>query len=145
MAAATGSWAIAAARSNASRRSGRRGQTAAESAPPYAAAPAGRAPAPGSAPRHRPPRPRPRRAAGVRTGPARQASRALLEQLAADQHAPDLARPRADLVELGVAQEPPGRIVVDVAVAAEQLDGVERHLRRLLRRVEDRGGGVLAR
>jgi hypothetical protein len=33
-----------------------------------------------------------------------------------------LAGTGADLVELGVTQEPPGRVVVDVAVAAEQLD-----------------------
>ena len=45
-------------------------------------------------------------------------SRALLEQFAPDQHAPDLARAGADLVELGVAQEAPERIVVGVAVSA---------------------------
>jgi hypothetical protein len=37
------------------------------------------------------------------------------------QHAPDLAGVGADLVELGVAQQAAGRIVVDVAVAAELL------------------------
>src|SRR5215213_10107740 len=52
----------------------------------------------------------------------------LLEQLPPDQHPPDLARPRPDLVELGVPQKPPRRVVVDVAVAAEKLDRVERHL-----------------
>ena len=56
------------------------------------------------------------------------ASRRLAEQLAADQHAADLAGAGADLVELGVAQQPPGRVVVDVAVAAEDLDRVERDL-----------------
>jgi hypothetical protein len=48
-----------------------------------------------------------------------------LEQLAADQHARDFARAGADLVELGVAQQGPERIVVGVAVAAENLDRVE--------------------
>ena len=51
----------------------------------------------------------------------------LVEQFAADQHAADLAGAGADLVELGVAQQAPGRIVVDVAVAAEHLDRFERH------------------
>jgi hypothetical protein len=60
-------------------------------------------------------------------------------------HAADLAGPGADLVELGVAQQAAGRVVVDVAVAAEELDRVERHLRRLLGRIEDAAGGVLAR
>ena len=43
----------------------------------------------------------------------------LAEQLAADQHAADFAGAGADLVELGVAQQAAGRVVVDVAVAAE--------------------------
>src|SRR5258708_30109100 len=73
------------------------------------------------------------------------ASAGFLEDLPPDQHAADFAGPRADLVELGVAQQPPGRIVVDVAVAAEALDGVERQLGRALGGVEDRAGGVLAR
>ena len=46
----------------------------------------------------------------------------LLEQLATDQHAPDFRGAGADLVELGVAQQPAGRVVVDVAVAAQRLD-----------------------
>src|SRR5215470_10845001 len=68
----------------------------------------------------------------------------LLEQLPADQHAPDLAGAGADLVELGVAQIASGRVVVDVAVAAEQLYGIERDLGGVLGGVEDRAGGVLA-
>ena len=39
----------------------------------------------------------------------------------------------------------PVGIVVDVAVAAQRLDRLQRHPRCLLRRVEDRAGGVLAR
>src|SRR6266496_4590077 len=57
--------------------------------------------------------------------------RGFLEQFPADQHAADLAGAGADLVKLGVTQQAPGRIVVDIAVAAEQLDGVERALRGL--------------
>ena len=45
-------------------------------------------------------------------------SRALLEQLAPDQHAADFARAGADLVKFGVAQQAPERIVVGVAVSA---------------------------
>src|SRR5689334_10685096 len=59
----------------------------------------------------------------------------LLENLPADQHAADLARAGADLIELGVAQQPPGGIIVDVAVSAEALDGVERDRGRPLGRV----------
>src|SRR5512144_212481 len=69
----------------------------------------------------------------------------LVEKLAADQHPPDLARAGADLVELRIAPEPSGRVVVDVAVAAERLDRLARHPRRLLGGVEDRAGRVLAR
>src|ERR1051326_2346996 len=61
----------------------------------------------------------------------------LLEDLAADQHAADFARSGADFVELGVAQEAAGRVIVDVAVAAEALDGLERHPGGAF------GGGVL--
>ena len=55
-----------------------------------------------------------------------------VKQLAPDQHAPNLVRSRAALVELRVAQDAPGRIFVDVAVAAERLDRVERDLHRAL-------------
>src|ERR1700733_10144754 len=66
--------------------------------------------------------------AAVMTG----ASGCLAEQFAADQHAADFAGAGADFVELGVAQQASGRIVVDIAVAAEQLDRIKRALRRLL-------------
>src|SRR5690606_9937726 len=65
--------------------------------------------------------------------------------LPSDQPAPDLARAGADLVEFGVAQQAAGRILVDVAVAAQELDRVERDLRRLLGSIEDAAGGILAR
>src|SRR3984957_21265169 len=70
---------------------------------------------------------------------------ALREQLPPDQHSPDFARPGADLVELGVAQQTPERIIVGVAVAAENLDRVERDLGCALGGIEDRARGVLAR
>src|SRR5712691_13149808 len=69
----------------------------------------------------------------------------LLENLPPDQEPPDLAGAGADLVELGVAQQAPGRKLVDVAVAAQELDGVERDLGGLLRREQDRARRVLAR
>ncbi len=50
---------------------------------------------------------------------------AFPEQFAADQHAAYLRGAGADFVQFGVAQQPPGRIIVDVAVAPEQLNGVE--------------------
>src|SRR5258706_6544143 len=68
----------------------------------------------------------------------------LLEEFAADQPAADLRGAGADLVELGVAQQPAGGVVVDGAVAAQALDRLERHPCRLLGRVENAAGGVLA-
>src|SRR3954451_23209903 len=67
----------------------------------------------------------------------------LVEQFASDQHPPDLARAGADLVQLRVAPQPPGGKLVDVAVAAQRLDRLARHPRRLFRRVENGAGRVL--
>src|SRR5512137_170709 len=72
-------------------------------------------------------------------------SSGLLEELAPDEHAPDLAGAGADLVELGVPQQAAGGVVVDVPVPAQALDGVERHVGGPLRGVEDGPGRVLAR
>src|ERR1700674_5873792 len=69
----------------------------------------------------------------------------LVEQLAADQHPPDLGGAGTDLIQLGVAPQAPGRIFVNVAVAAERLNRLTRHPRRLLGSVEYRTRGVLAR
>src|SRR4051794_14761659 len=52
--------------------------------------------------------------------------RGFVEQLPPDQHAADFAGARADFIELGVAQQPAGRIVIDVAVAAQKLNRIER-------------------
>src|SRR4051812_10984025 len=60
----------------------------------------------------------------------------LFENLPADQHAADFAGAGADLVELGVAQEPPTGEIVDIAVAAQTLDRLQRHPGRALGGVE---------
>src|SRR3981081_4563127 len=72
-------------------------------------------------------------------------SRRFLEKLPAGQPGPERAGAGDELVKLGVAQQPGGRIVVDVTVAAEQLDRVERALRRLLGCIENGAGCILAR
>ncbi len=69
----------------------------------------------------------------------------LLENLAADQHAANLAGAGADFVELGIPQQSPGWVVVDVTVAPEALNGFKRHPGGALGCVENRAGGVLAR
>src|SRR5690606_19247532 len=74
--------------------------------------------------------------------PRRAGSVAAFEQLAADQHPADLVGAGADGIELGVAQDPPGRVFVDVAVAAQGLDGLQRHLHRGLAGVQQAGGGI---
>src|SRR5208337_1544578 len=68
----------------------------------------------------------------------------FLEKFPSDQHAPDLARASPDLVELCVAQEPARGIIVDVAIAAQQLDRVERYARGGLRSIKDRTRRILA-
>src|SRR4051812_42816000 len=66
------------------------------------------------------------------------------EQLAADQHAAHFTGAGADLVQLGVAPQAAERVVVDVAVAAVDLDALAGHPGRLLGAPEDDGGAVLA-
>src|SRR5918994_1601400 len=68
----------------------------------------------------------------------------FLEQLTTDQHAADFTGAGADLVKLGVTQQPTGRVFVDVAVAAQKLDRVELHLGRGLGGEQDGAGRVLA-
>src|SRR6266545_4209947 len=72
-------------------------------------------------------------------------SSGLGKQLPSDQPAADLGSSRADLVELGVAPQAPGRVIVDVAVGAEALDRFACHPGGFFRRVEDRSGRVLTR
>src|SRR5204863_5942075 len=66
------------------------------------------------------------------------------ENLSSDQGPADLAGPRPDLVQLGVAQQPAGWKVVDVAVAAQALDGLEGDLGGPLGGEQDGASGVLA-
>src|SRR5262249_13908997 len=69
----------------------------------------------------------------------------LLEELSADEHAPDLGGSGTDLIKFRIAKEPAGREVVDVAIAAKGLDGLERHRRCLLGGKENDARGVFAR
>src|SRR5690606_25129948 len=68
----------------------------------------------------------------------------LAEELAADQHAADLAGAGADLVELGVSPQAAGGVVVDVAVAAQDLDALARHPGGFFGAVQNDAGAVLA-
>src|SRR6476620_11690214 len=69
----------------------------------------------------------------------------LLENLAPNQHASDLARPCPDFVELGIPQKSASRKVVDITVAAKALDRLEGHPGRALCRIQDCAGRILAR
>src|SRR5262245_47184867 len=71
-------------------------------------------------------------------------SHRLRKQFASDQHASDLARARTDLVQLRVAPQPPERVLVDVAVAAEDLDAFAGHPGGLLGAPQDHARAVLA-
>src|SRR5678816_2681460 len=55
--------------------------------------------------------------------PAAAASRRLRKQLPTDEHPADLGRPRADLVKLRVTPQSCDRVLVDVAVADQRLNG----------------------
>src|SRR5204862_7420448 len=79
------------------------------------------------------------------SGKDRRPSGRFGKQLPPDQPAADLGRSRADLVELRVAPQAPGRIIVDVAVAAETLDRLARHPGRSFGGVENAPGRVLPR
>src|SRR3546814_17596695 len=69
----------------------------------------------------------------------------LPEKLAANQHATDVGSPRADLVKLGVAPQARDRKFIDVTITAQRLERFTRHPCRLLGRIQDRAGGILAR
>src|SRR4029453_17368762 len=70
------------------------------------------------------------------------ASGGSVEQLSPDQHAADLASPRADLIQFRIPQESARGVVVDVAVATERLDSVERARRGSLGREQDAACGI---
>src|SRR5258706_13268589 len=61
----------------------------------------------------------------------------FFEVLPPDQHAADFRSTGPDLVQLGVAPQAPGRILVDVAVAAQNLDGFSGHQGGTLAHVQD--------
>src|SRR6266849_5676732 len=67
-------------------------------------------------------------------------SRRLGKQLPSDQPAADLGCSRADLVELRIAPQASGRVIVDVAVAAEALDRLACHPGRSFGGVENGAG-----
>src|SRR4030095_8680491 len=69
----------------------------------------------------------------------------LVEEFSSNQHPAYLRGAGADFVELRVAPQAPGRIVVDVAIAAQRLDRLTGHPRGFFRRVQNRAGGILAR
>src|SRR5258706_4089365 len=69
----------------------------------------------------------------------------FFEELAPDQHAADLGGAGADVVELGIAEQTTSGEIVDVAVAAQRLDRVERDLHGVLGGEEEARGGILAR
>src|SRR5690606_8407654 len=66
------------------------------------------------------------------------------DNFATDQPTTDFAGARTNLVELGIAQKPASRILIRITVAAEQLDRVERNLRRPLGGEKDAAGRILA-
>eukprot|EP00123_Amoebidium_parasiticum_P000743 comp11632_c0_seq1/m.6138 comp11632_c0_seq1/g.6138 ORF comp11632_c0_seq1/g.6138 comp11632_c0_seq1/m.6138 type:complete len:307 (+) comp11632_c0_seq1:463-1383(+) len=63
---------------------------------------------------------------------------------AANQQPSDLAGAGTNLIQFGIAQNAASRVVVDVTVAAKDLDGLQSHLCCRLGRVENHTGTVLA-
>src|ERR1700674_5565286 len=68
----------------------------------------------------------------------------FFEELAPVEHAADLVGAGADVVQLRVAEQPARGKFVDVAVAAQRLDRLERDLDRVRRGEEQARGGILA-
>jgi hypothetical protein len=44
-----------------------------------------------------------------------------LEKLPPNQHAPDLTGTRPNLIQLGISQQPPSRVVIDIAITPKHL------------------------
>src|SRR5450432_1983299 len=65
-----------------------------------------------------------------------------VKQLAPDQHAADFIRAGADLVEFRVTQNAAGRVLVDVAVAAQALDCFECNLHGAGGSMQQAGGRI---
>src|SRR5690554_4828082 len=86
-------------------------------------------------------------AAGVspmvgRAGRGRSAG--LREQFAADQHAADFTGTRADFVEFRISPQAAQRVLVDIPIAAMDLQPLAGHPGRFLRAPQDHRGAVLA-
>src|ERR1700733_6875655 len=73
------------------------------------------------------------------------ASARVLKELAPDQHAADFARPRTDLVKFGIAQQTAGGVIIDIAIAAQGLDGIERAASGALAGKKNAPGRIKAR
>ena len=54
------------------------------------------------------------------------ASLSVGEQLSTHQHASNLGGARTDFIEFGVPEQPARRVIIDISVAAQQLNGIER-------------------
>src|SRR5260370_17949041 len=66
------------------------------------------------------------------------------KQFTPDQHAANLAGARADFIQLRIAPPTADRVLVDVTVAAENLDRLTGHPRPSFGRVQDHARAVLA-
>src|SRR5262245_13858143 len=75
----------------------------------------------------------------------RSGSARLLENLASDQHASDLARACPDFIELGVSQQAAGGKVIDIPISAEALDSLQGHPGCAFGGIENRAGSILPR
>ena len=68
----------------------------------------------------------------------------FVKEFAPDQHPPDLAGSGADLVQLCIAEQAAGRVFIDVAVAPQDLDRLQRHPGGLFGGVQDCAGGIFS-
>src|SRR5471030_2696356 len=66
------------------------------------------------------------------------------KQFAADQHAANFTGSCTDLIELRVAPQTPDRILIDIAIATQDLDRFAGHPRRFFGRVENHARTILA-
>ena len=66
------------------------------------------------------------------------------EQFAANQHAANFTGACTDLIQLRIAPQTPDRILVDVAIATQDLDRFASHPRRFFGRVKNHARAILA-
>ena len=69
----------------------------------------------------------------------------LPKQFPADQHAANLAGAGPDLIQFGIAEQPAGCVVIDIAIPSQNLDCFLSHLGCGLGGKQYRSGGILAR